>query len=116
MAEEASRPFPVANPTVPFWRKQPLHPLDSFRSTEALPEKCDILIIGAGYAGISIAYHLVSTVSESDPKPSIVLLEAREACSGATGRNGSYPSLPCLPFLFRLVFLSTVSQGQRLIE
>ncbi|CZR61471.1 uncharacterized protein PAC_11367 [Phialocephala subalpina] len=95
MAERDSLPFPVQNATVPFWRAQ-LHPLDKFRSTEALPDKCDILIIGAGYAGISTAYHLVNSISNSDTAPSIVLLEAREACSGATGRNGGHlrPSLP----------------------
>ncbi|KAF8861332.1 FAD dependent oxidoreductase [Acephala macrosclerotiorum] len=95
MMEQNSLPFPVSKATLPFWRTQP-HPLDTFRSTEVLPGKCDILIIGAGYAGISTTYHLVNSTSDSDPAPSIVLLEAREACSGATGRNGGHlrPSFP----------------------
>lgn len=77
--------LPVANSTKPFWRSQP-HELDNHRSTEQLPAQTDIVIIGAGYAGASIAYHLLEI---NTSKPSIVILEAREACSGATGRNGT---------------------------
>lgn len=78
--------FPQPNPTLPFWRTEP-HPLDEHRSTEALPAECDVLIIGAGYAGASTAYHLTN---ENHSPPSIVILEARQACSGATGRNGGH--------------------------
>ncbi|KAI3322981.1 FAD dependent oxidoreductase [Xylariaceae sp. AK1471] len=78
-------PFPVPNATVPFWRTE-LHELDSHRSTSDLPEKQDIVIIGAGFAGAALAYYLLKDSPES--KLSITILEAREACSGATGRNG----------------------------
>jgi hypothetical protein len=80
-------PFPVPNSTESFWRTQ-RDPLDSHRTTEELPSKADIVIIGAGYAGASTAYHLLEKTKDSPNKPSIVILEAREACSGATGRNG----------------------------
>jgi glycine/D-amino acid oxidase-like deaminating enzyme len=53
-----------------------------------LPEHSDIVIIGAGYAGVSTAYHLVK--EPSDANQSITILEARSACSGATGRNGGH--------------------------
>ncbi|KAF2216294.1 hypothetical protein CERZMDRAFT_64736 [Cercospora zeae-maydis SCOH1-5] len=80
---------PVPNATQPFWRSD-LHAFDNHRTTERLPAGADIVIIGAGYAGASLAYHLLEK-SESSQKPaSIVLLEAREACSGATGRNGGH--------------------------
>ncbi|KAI1801638.1 FAD dependent oxidoreductase [Daldinia bambusicola] len=82
-------PFPVENATVPYWRTQ-LHYLDSHRSTPELPEKQDIVIIGAGFAGAAIAYYLLKDCPETEPKPSITILEAREACSGATGRNGGH--------------------------
>lgn len=86
MATLDSKPFPVPNSTLSFWRTQP-HDLDSHRSTEELPAECDIVIIGAGYAGASVAYYLL----EDNPSPpSIVILEARQACSGATGRNGEF--------------------------
>ncbi|KAH7036807.1 FAD dependent oxidoreductase [Macrophomina phaseolina] len=78
--------FPVPNPTQSYWRTPP-HPLDSLRSTPSLPATCDIVIIGAGLAGVSALYHLLHTASQN---PSILLLDARQACSGATGRNGGH--------------------------
>lgn len=81
--------LPVPNATLPFWRTE-LHPLDNHRSTPALPAKVDIAVVGAGYAGASIVYHLFKqSKDKGTPPPSIVILEAREACSGATGRNGN---------------------------
>lgn len=68
-----------------FWRIE-LHELDNIRTTEFLPEQSDIVIIGAGYSGVATAYHLL----EAGCKASITLLEARGACSGATGRNGGH--------------------------
>lgn len=79
--------LPVANSTKPFWRSSP-DELDNHRSSEQLPAKADVVIIGAGYAGASIAHHLLEQIGERSQKPAIVILEAREACSGATGRNG----------------------------
>ncbi|KAI9726546.1 MAG: hypothetical protein M1834_008988 [Cirrosporium novae-zelandiae] len=77
--------FPRANPTLPFWRTQ-LDELDDHRTTPDLPAECDILIIGAGFSGAATAYNLFK-----DREPgSVVILEARQACSGATGRNGGH--------------------------
>ncbi|KAI1352595.1 hypothetical protein F5Y01DRAFT_279831 [Xylaria sp. FL0043] len=86
----APAPFPVPHATVPFWRTQ-LHELDSHRSTPDLPEKQDIIIIGAGFAGAALTHYLLKDTSAS--KSSITILEAREACSGATGRNGGHSPL-----------------------
>lgn len=77
---------PVDNATVPYWRSE-LHSIDEHRSTEQLPQDCDIAIIGAGFAGVATAYHL-DKLYEGNGRPSIVMLEARQVCSGATGRNG----------------------------
>ncbi|KAI1761353.1 FAD dependent oxidoreductase [Hypoxylon sp. FL1150] len=77
-------PYPVPNATIPYWRTE-LHELDSYRSTVELPKKQDIVIIGAGFAGAALAHYLLK---DNPSKPSITILEAREACSGATGRNG----------------------------
>jgi ribulose 1,5-bisphosphate synthetase/thiazole synthase len=82
-----SKHLPVPNGMTSFWRTEP-HALDSHRSTELLPNECDIVIIGAGYAGASLAHHILSQISPGSQPPSIVILEARQACSGATGRNG----------------------------
>lgn len=78
--------LPVPNATVPYWRSQ-LHPIDSHRSTRDLPSECDIAVIGAGMSGVAMAYHLTKGLSKDD-MPSIVLVEARNVCEGATGRNG----------------------------
>lgn len=84
-------PQPAVGYTQPFWRTQ-LDPLDNHRSTRDLPRETDILIIGGGYAGASAAYHLFAEKQQDTP-PKVVLLEARELCSGATGRNGLHPIL-----------------------
>lgn len=59
--------------------------LSCHRTTESLPEVCDIAIIGSGYAGATMAHYI-----QAQTKCSIVMLEARESCSGATGRNGGH--------------------------
>lgn len=81
--------YPVPNSTLSFWRTE-LHDLDNQRTTEQVPAEVDIAIVGAGYAGASIAYHLLEKSKESSKNVSIAILEAREACSGATGRNGEF--------------------------
>ncbi|KAJ5157916.1 uncharacterized protein N7482_009016 [Penicillium canariense] len=79
--------FPVDNPTGSFWQAEE-HVLSHHRSTEELLPHSDIVIIGAGYAGVGTAYHLAQ---EADDRiGSITILEARAACSGATGRNGGH--------------------------
>ena len=83
----SSKHLPVADGMLPFWRTDP-HPLDNYRSSEELPDQSDIVIIGAGYAGSSVAHHILNLVKPGSKPPSIVILEARQACSGATARNG----------------------------
>ena len=77
---------PVPNPIPSFWIAEPRR-LDNYRSVENLPIKADVVIIGSGFSGVSTAYHIFN----NNPKPpSVVLLEARKVCSGATGRNGGH--------------------------
>lgn len=94
MADQGG-PTPVPGSTESFWRTD-LDELDSHRSTPDLPAETDVVIIGAGFSGASLAYYLYD--DNPDP-PSVVILEAREACSGATGRNGSFsPTLEAAQF------------------
>ncbi|TKA26275.1 hypothetical protein B0A50_05054 [Salinomyces thailandicus] len=80
--------LPSPGSTQSFWHTH-LHDLANHRTTSDLPLECEVLVIGSGYAGTATAYHLVKSTSTAPP-PSIVVLEAREACSGATGRNGGH--------------------------
>lgn len=85
--------LPVPHHTDPYWRSA-LDPLDKYRSTENLPSHCDTLIIGTGLSGVSTAHYLLnhprSPTSPEPGAPSILLVEARGACSGATSRNGGH--------------------------
>jgi len=65
------------------------HELNDHRTTPAIPEESDIVIIGGGYAGAATAYHLLKE-SVCAGNLNITILEARGACSGATGRNGGH--------------------------
>ncbi|CAG7929488.1 unnamed protein product [Penicillium olsonii] len=73
--------LPVSNPTLSSWQDDPLE-----ISTQPLPTTAEIIIIGSGISGASIAY----TLLKKCPSSKIVMLEAREICSGATGRNGGH--------------------------
>ena len=81
---------PVKNATEAFWQDPP-HPFANQQS-ERLPEDSDVVLIGSGITGISIAQHLLRL----DPTLRIVMLEARTAISGATGRNGGH--IKTVPF------------------
>jgi hypothetical protein len=59
-----------------------------------IPERADLVIIGGGTMGASLAYFL--TRQNDWAGRSMVVLEARDVASGASGRNGvSPPSFPC---------------------
>ena len=73
---------PVDNPTKSYW--QIPHSLASYRSP--FPEEVDVVIIGSGITGVSVA----RTLYEHDPSLKVAILEARQLCSGATGRNGGH--------------------------
>ncbi|CAF4152556.1 unnamed protein product, partial [Adineta steineri] len=64
--------------------------LSNYRSTVDLPSESDIVIIGSGYAGSSCAYYLYKNTGLTKNPLKITMIEARETCSGATGRNGGH--------------------------
>ena len=95
--------LPVPDPMPSYWLTQP-HRYAGLHSTPQLPKTCDIAIIGSGMAGVLTCYHILSdwrkqqqeatlsknTTTTPSPMPSILLLDARSLCSGATARNGGH--------------------------
>lgn len=87
--------IPDKNTTSPFWLRDP-HPQLSNRQSPSLPTEAHVVIIGSGVTGASIARTLLQDRSPGDATttkpdiPAVVILEARDICSGATGRNGGH--------------------------
>ncbi|KAJ7627132.1 DAO-domain-containing protein [Roridomyces roridus] len=69
-------------------------PLLDHRTTQDLPTAADVVVIGSGMSGTLIAYELLK---RPNPPKNVVVLEARELCSGATGRNAGH----CKPDQYR---------------
>lgn len=103
-------PPPIRDPShFSLWATPP-SALANFQASSSLPATADVVIIGSGFSGASVAYHLLIDQEESsstsnfypsvfdaeslaaspNKKPAVVMLEARQACSGATGRNGGH--------------------------
>ncbi|KAK7060512.1 hypothetical protein VNI00_001277 [Paramarasmius palmivorus] len=81
--------LPVPNPSLSFWLQGVRSsPLLGHRTTENLPNTTDVVIIGAGMSGASIAYFLLTG---PNPPRSVVLLEAREARKSMF-TDGGYPA------------------------
>lgn len=75
--------LPVSNPTESYWQNPRHQRLANIQSGH-LPQHRDIVILGSGITGCSVSWELL----KANPKCQITVLEAREVCSGATGRNG----------------------------
>ncbi|THH06507.1 hypothetical protein EW146_g9590 [Bondarzewia mesenterica] len=99
--------LPVPNPTTSFWTIPPAH--IATHRPDALPAYADVVIIGSGITGTSVARTLfeydgrdlvdrqvddAEKASMGQGGLSVVMLEARETCSGATGRNGGHINPP----------------------
>lgn len=91
--------LPSQNPTSSFWLRDP-HPSLAKAQSDTLPVEADVVIIGSGVTGTSIAKTLLESRKprsgnngpgqEQTSRPAVVMLEARDICSGATGRNGGH--------------------------
>ncbi len=91
--------LPTPNSTHSYWHRDPSKTLLNHHTTEDLPSTADVVVIGSGISGTFAARELVAGGR------SVVMLEAREACWGATGRvsliklphfPGPSRPLPCL--------------------
>ncbi|KAJ7140904.1 FAD dependent oxidoreductase [Mycena epipterygia] len=92
---DVSPGYPHPNPCLSFWLQGTRNSaLLGHRTTEALPERASVTIIGSGLSGAAIAYFLLTG---PNPPTAVTLLEARDACDGATARNGGH----CRPDCYR---------------
>ncbi|KAK7688050.1 hypothetical protein QCA50_008420 [Cerrena zonata] len=76
---EQSPGIPVPNPSLAFWAV----PKAEILGDGELPETVDIVVIGSGITGTSFAYNLF----KNEQSLKVLMLEARDVCSGATGRH-----------------------------
>ncbi|CAK7563124.1 MAG: hypothetical protein SEPTF4163_000983 [Sporothrix epigloea] len=95
--------LPSANPSASYWLQDPSPLLLGHRTTPQLPETVDVVVVGSGITGSFAADALLEDVdasssssSSKSPVKKVLLLEAREACFGATGRNGGH----CQPMVY----------------
>ena len=90
--------LPVANPTSSYWLDEPPFP-ELCDMQSPLPEFADVVIIGSGITAAAAARTLLeldSGGSSSSPPLRVCVLDARQVCSGATGRNGGH--IKCAPY------------------
>ncbi|GJC98444.1 FAD dependent oxidoreductase [Colletotrichum higginsianum IMI 349063] len=78
--------LPSAKSTASYWHREPSAALLGQRTTGALPPTADIVVIGSGITGAFATKELL----ERQAGKTVLLLEAREICWGATGRNGGH--------------------------
>ncbi|KAJ6581543.1 FAD dependent oxidoreductase [Mycena capillaripes] len=88
---EQSPGIPLPAPSTPYWAI-PASPIAQHGADATeLPAYADVVIVGSGITGAGFARTLVGLTSkDADNPPQIVMLEARDACSGATARNGGH--------------------------
>ncbi|KAL0948593.1 hypothetical protein HGRIS_011151 [Hohenbuehelia grisea] len=87
--------FPSSQPCLSYWQRTTRHwsRLTS-GANESVPQTADVVIIGSGLSGALVAYELLYNPS---PPSNVVMLEAREVCSGATARHAGH----CRPDAYR---------------
>ncbi|KAG9588060.1 FAD dependent oxidoreductase, partial [Aureobasidium melanogenum] len=87
--------LPSRHASASFWHTEPR--LLGHRTTKDLPQQADIVVIGTGISGASVVHHLLEKLNSGGAeKKTVLVLEAREICWAATGRNGGH----CLPMFY----------------
>ncbi|KAJ4394471.1 hypothetical protein N0V93_003689 [Gnomoniopsis smithogilvyi] len=84
-----SHGLPVDNPCLSFWQQTTRSfPHLNANSNTALPASTKYLVIGSGISGALTAFELIHSAGVAGKD--IVILEAREAASGASSRNAGH--------------------------
>ncbi|EXF78614.1 FAD dependent oxidoreductase [Colletotrichum fioriniae PJ7] len=84
--------LPSAKSTASYWHREPSKTLLGHRTTRDLPPTADVVVIGSGITSAFAAKELLERADAraGEDGKRVVLLEAREVCWGATGRNGGH--------------------------
>jgi hypothetical protein len=93
----------VPNPSSSYWQDDVPFTSLADMQFDALPTEVDVVIIGSGITAAVAATKALFEVSSELPR--ILVLEARQTCSGAMGRNGrhiKYTPYVVFPHLQRL--------------
>lgn len=92
---EGCAPLPTPKSTESYWHKEPSKILLNHRTSKDLPPVVDVVVVGSGIVGAFAAWRLLQG-GQGDGLSgarrnvqNVLMLEAREACWGATGRVGS---------------------------
>ncbi|KLU91541.1 hypothetical protein MAPG_10059 [Magnaporthiopsis poae ATCC 64411] len=129
---KAPPPLPHAAPTQPFWLLDPPHPELVDIQSQELPHEAEVVIIGSGITGAAVARSLLQSAQSQRQKlpgehdehdeavprkglPRVVVLEARQLCSGATGRNGGHIKATAYETVGRLLKQGAIT-GERAAE
>lgn len=83
--KEGQAELPTPDSSRSFWHQDPSKLLLGHHTTERLPVSADVIVIGTGIAGAFAARELVAQGRK------VLMLDAREACWGATGRVRNSP-------------------------
>lgn len=99
-------PLPTPASTASFWHKEPSKTLLNHRTTKDLPPVVDVVVVGSGIVGAFAAWRLLQDAKGDElsggcaKAQSVLMLEAREACWGATGRVGYVSLWAVIPHRF----------------
>lgn len=85
---ELATAIPLPSPCLSYWhRTTRAFPHLNANKYAPVPSSVEYVIIGSGIAGALTAFKLVEEGVEADK---VIILEAREAVSGASGRNAGH--------------------------
>jgi hypothetical protein len=84
--------LPNPEPAQTYWLDDPPYPELVHVSSPKLPQTADVVIIGSGIAGAAVARSLLHERRRRNTRTNekVVVLDARQLCSGATARNGGH--------------------------
>lgn len=116
MSQPPFRPsLPHPRPGLSLWhRTTRAFPYLNSNSTATVPSFSKYVIIGSGIAGALTAYSLIK--EEGVPASTILILEAREAVSGASGRNAGHVRPDAFRGFSMYAAVHSAEQARKIIE